>query len=61
MTKKLAPHLVEDRGVQVCSVCAQSFATTSGPSMSLAFRKHVEAVHSEQKQREAAAHVKTGE
>jgi len=49
MAKLLAPHLVDHRGIKVCSVCTQSFATVSGPSLSLAFRKHVEEAHAEQK------------
>ena len=50
--KLLAPHLVDHRGIKVCSVCTQSFATISGPSLSVAFRKHVEEVHSEKKRRD---------
>jgi hypothetical protein len=54
MAKALAPRLVDHHGVRVCSVCTQSFGTVTGPSLNLAFRRHVEEAHSEKKQREAA-------
>jgi hypothetical protein len=54
MTKRIAPHLMAKDGVPVRFVCTQSFATLSGPSRNLAFRKHVESAHSEEKRREAA-------
>ena len=47
--RMLAPHLVDHRGIKVCSVCTQPFATVSGPSLSVAFRKHVEEAHAEKK------------
>jgi hypothetical protein len=57
MTKKLAPHLIGNGGNRLCSACSQSFVALSGPTLSLAFRKHVETVHSEAQQREAASLV----
>jgi hypothetical protein len=53
MAKLLAPHLVDHRGTKVCSVCTQTFATMSGPSLSVAFRKHVDEAHAEKKPRES--------
>jgi hypothetical protein len=50
--RMLAAHLVDHRGIKVCSVCTQPFATVSGPSLSVAFRKHVEEAHAEKKPRE---------
>lgn len=50
--KYLAPHLADERGIKVCSVCAQPFATVSGPSLSVAFRKHVEEAHTLKKPRQ---------
>ena len=49
MAKLLAAHLVDHRGIKVCSVCTQPFAAVSGPSLSLAFRKHVEEAHAVRK------------
>jgi hypothetical protein len=57
--RMLAPHLVDHRGIKVCSVCMQPFATVSGPSLSLAFRKHVEEAHAAEKKtpRDDAKHA----
>jgi hypothetical protein len=46
MTKStLPPHLVDRKGIKHCSACGKSFPEDIQPSLSKAFRLHVQAEH----------------
>lgn len=42
----LPPHLIHSRGMKRCSVCLKAFPDDAKPSVSQAFRKHLDEEHS---------------